>query len=108
MIKWTIEQIFSRQTFLESLWFGIDGNLLVVFNSYSKKVLTKKADVKNRKWKTKETKLFQVPPLASAWRSTFNYINETIFLLTEQQKYIEHAYWFYSIVLKVSAVYFEP
>jgi hypothetical protein len=36
MIYWTTIQLLLRQTFLESLWFGIDGNLLCFNYSFSK------------------------------------------------------------------------
>jgi hypothetical protein len=46
MIYWTNKRIFSRETFLESIWFGIDGNLLCFHPFLSNKLFTKKINVK--------------------------------------------------------------
>jgi len=50
MTYWTTEWIYSRYTFLESFWFGIDGNLLHFLLIPSQEIVfdkKKKANAKN-------------------------------------------------------------
>jgi hypothetical protein len=77
-ICWLTERFFSRQTFLEGLWFRIDGNILCLYWILPKQLfLNNEANVTNWhccfKRRPREANVFHVPRLASAWGSTINF-----------------------------------